>query len=281
MNPMVDGWRGDDWFHNGAFRQYGLSYIWQQVATRDNSNKWTSSVRDQYDFYMRAGSAGALARTHGLDQIGFYRKITEHPAYDAFWQEQAMDRVLGARPLKVPTMLVQSLWDQEDIYGAMAVYRALEPKDTNNDMIFLTMGPWYHGQAIDNGSHPGRDRVGCRHIQAVAPRRAGAVPRPLPRGHANGRGAGHRFPERYESLAAAPALVRRGRHGTALSRTRHDARLRSRADCSHCGLCLRPGDSRHLRGRGRTGRRAAAATRTLGRPGSRTISGRCPAAPTC
>ncbi|WP_174279882.1 CocE/NonD family hydrolase [Sphingomonas bacterium] len=155
MNPMVDGWRGDDWFHNGAFRLYGLSYIWQQVATRDSSNKWTSSVHDQYDLYMRAGSAGALARAHGLDQIGFYRKIVEHPAYDAFWQEQAMDRVLAARPLTVPTMLVASLWDQEDIYGAMAVYRALEPKDLNNDMVFLTMGPWYHGQAIDDGSRLG------------------------------------------------------------------------------------------------------------------------------
>ena len=155
MNPMVDGWRGDDWFHNGAFRQYGLSYIWQQVATRDNSAKWTNSVYDQYDLYMRAGSAGALAQAHGLDQIGFWRKLVEHPAYDAFWQEQAMDVVLASRPLTVPTMLVASLWDQEDIYGAMAVYRALEPKDANNDMVFLTMGPWYHGQAISNGSHLG------------------------------------------------------------------------------------------------------------------------------
>ena len=25
MNPMVDGWMGDDWFHNGAFRQQGMS----------------------------------------------------------------------------------------------------------------------------------------------------------------------------------------------------------------------------------------------------------------
>src|SRR5882724_10416850 len=24
MNPMVDGWMGDDWFHNGAFRQQNL-----------------------------------------------------------------------------------------------------------------------------------------------------------------------------------------------------------------------------------------------------------------
>ncbi len=155
MNPMVDGWRGDDWFHNGAFRQSNLPYIWEQVATRDNKEKWTSSVFDQYDLYMRAGSAGALARAHGLEQIGFYRKISEHPAYDGFWQEQAMDRILAKQPLKVPVMLVHSLWDQEDIYGAMAVYRALEPKDAANDMVYLTMGPWYHGQGIANGSNLG------------------------------------------------------------------------------------------------------------------------------
>jgi putative CocE/NonD family hydrolase len=66
-----------------------------------------------------------------------------------------MDQILGAQPLKVPVMLVDSLWDAEDIYGAMAVYRAIEPKDTNNDMVYLTMGPWYHGQGIKNGSSLG------------------------------------------------------------------------------------------------------------------------------
>jgi len=45
--------------------------------------------------------------------------VIEHPSYDAFWQDQAMDRILGGQPLKVPVMLVHSLWDQEDIYGAM------------------------------------------------------------------------------------------------------------------------------------------------------------------
>ena len=151
-NPMVDGWRGDDWFHNGAFRQTGIDYIWEQIATRDNSSPWTRSYADQYDEYLRAGSAGAVAQAHGLDQIGFWRKIAAHPAYDAFWQAQAMDRVLGARPLKVPVMLVHGLWDQEDIYGAPAVYRALKPKDVRGDMVYMTLGPWYHGQQIDDGS---------------------------------------------------------------------------------------------------------------------------------
>jgi putative CocE/NonD family hydrolase len=52
-------------------------------------------------------------------------------------------------------MLVHSLWDQEDIYGAPAVYRAIEPKDTQNDKVFLVMGPWHHGQEIDEGSSLG------------------------------------------------------------------------------------------------------------------------------
>ena len=152
MNPMVDGWMGDDWFHNGAFRQQNMSYIYEQEATRKNDAKWWSSNYDDYDMFMQAGSAGELGRIRGLEQVGFWRKILEHPAYDAFWRDQAMDQILAAQPLKVPVMLVHSLWDQEDIYGAIAVYKAIKPKDTNNDKVFLVMGPWHHGQEIDDGS---------------------------------------------------------------------------------------------------------------------------------
>jgi putative CocE/NonD family hydrolase len=152
MNPMVDGWMGDDWFHNGAFRQQNMSYIYEQEATRDNSAKWWTSHFDEYDMFMQAGSAGELGRRRGLEQVGFWRKLLEHPSYDAFWRNQAVDKVLAAQPLKVPVMLVHSLWDQEDIYGAIAMYKALEPKDSANDKVFLVLGPWYHGQEIDDGS---------------------------------------------------------------------------------------------------------------------------------
>jgi hypothetical protein len=155
MNPMVDGWRGDDWFHNGAFRQQNMPYIYEQEGTRDNSAKWWNDHYDDYDTYLDAVSAGELGRQHGLEQIGFWRKLLEHPSYDSWWQQQAMDKILGAQPLKVPVMLVDSLWDQEDIYGAIAVYKAIKPKDTNNDKVFLVMGPWHHGQEIGDGSSLG------------------------------------------------------------------------------------------------------------------------------
>jgi uncharacterized protein len=151
MNPMVDGWMGDDWFHNGAFREQNLPYIYEQEATRAGTAKWWTDYLDDYDTYMQAGSAGELGRRHGLEQVGFWRKVLAHPSYDSFWSDQAMDKILAAQPLKVPTMLVDSLWDQEDIYGAMAVYKAIKPKDTENK-VFLVIGPWHHGQEIEDAS---------------------------------------------------------------------------------------------------------------------------------
>jgi uncharacterized protein len=160
MNPMVDGWMGDDWFHNGAFREENMPYIYEQEGTHKNEQHWWVSNYDDYDMYLQAGSAGELGRRRGLQQVGFWNKLLGHPSYDSFWQQQAMDKILGAQPLKVPTMLVHSLWDQEDIYGAPAVYKALKPKDTSNNMVFLVMGPWHHGGEIGDGSSLGALKFG-------------------------------------------------------------------------------------------------------------------------
>src|SRR3984885_11468620 len=144
MCPMVDGWRGDDWFHNGAFRQTNLDYISGQTSEKGEGKSVPRSGLDDYEAFRRAGSTGDYAHANGLDQLPFWTKISEHPAYDAFWQGQALDKLLAAEPLVVPTMIVGSLWDQEDIYGAQATYAALEPKDKANDKVFLVIGPWRH-----------------------------------------------------------------------------------------------------------------------------------------
>src|SRR5262249_54535220 len=137
-----------------------IPYIHDQEATRDNKVKWWFDHYDDYDAYLDAGNAGELGRRHGLEQLGFWQKLIAHPAYDAFWREQAVDRLLANQPLSVPVLLVHSLWDQEDIYGALAVYRAIAPKDVQHDKVFLVLGPWYHGQAIDDGSALGPIKFG-------------------------------------------------------------------------------------------------------------------------
>ena len=148
--PMVDGWMGDDWFHNGAFRQdASLDYVYQQEGARKNEHWWTG-YRDSYEEYLRAGSAGAVAEQHGMDQLGFWRDLAAHPAYDEFWQQQAMDKVLPQYKMNVPMMIVSGLFDQEDIYGGPALYKALSKNDPQG-LIHLVLGPWNHGGGRSSG----------------------------------------------------------------------------------------------------------------------------------
>jgi hypothetical protein len=145
INPMVDVWKGDDWFHNGAFRQEMISYVYGQTATKQSDEDWFSSGYDDYDTFLRYGSAGAYGNAMGMQQLPFWERLTEHPADDEYWQDQAVDRTLGAKPLTVPTLLVGSEWDQEDIYGAPAVFNAVKAGDNGN--AHLVLGPWHHGEA--------------------------------------------------------------------------------------------------------------------------------------
>jgi putative CocE/NonD family hydrolase len=160
INAMVDGWRGDDWFHNGAFRLGSLTYFQGQEASRHSDIPWWTSYYDDYDTWLSAGSAGDMVKLHGVEQVGFTNKVMNHPAYDAFWQDQAMDKILTKQGLTVPTMLVHSLWDQEDIYGNIALYKALEAQQPANPNLYLVIGPWFHHQERLDGSAVGEIRFG-------------------------------------------------------------------------------------------------------------------------
>ncbi|USX24750.1 CocE/NonD family hydrolase [Oxalobacteraceae bacterium OTU3CINTB1] len=155
MSPMVDGWRGDDWFHNGAFRMPNLSYIASQTSAKGSGKALATGVYDDYEGVLRAGSAADYAKQFGLDKLNYTRKLFEHPAYDSYWQHQALDKILAKRALKVPTMTVVGYWDQEDIYGAYATYAAVEPQDKANNKNFLVVGPWRHSGVNYEGSSLG------------------------------------------------------------------------------------------------------------------------------
>jgi len=151
-SPMVDGWLGDDWFHYGAFRQDGsLDYIAEQTEARGAGHIIPRMSYDDYTNYLELGSAGAFAKYGGIEKFPFYLQLHDHPAYDAYWQDQALDKLVAKIPLTVPVLWEQGLWDQEDMWGANHCYEALEPKDKNNDMNFLIMGPWFHSQINRKG----------------------------------------------------------------------------------------------------------------------------------
>ncbi|HEY0251447.1 MAG TPA: CocE/NonD family hydrolase [Kofleriaceae bacterium] len=147
--PMVDGWRGDDWFHNGAFRNSNLDYIWGQTVQKGKGDAVPRGAYDDYATFLAAGSTGAYAKANGLEQLPFWKKVSEHPAYDEFWKGQAVDLLLAKEKITVPTLLVGSLWDQEDSYGAVHVYAQIKAKAP--DKVFLVLGPWRHSGANADG----------------------------------------------------------------------------------------------------------------------------------
>ena len=150
-SPMIDGWMGDDWFHYGAFRQNSIDYILGQTTKRGEGVHLPHEGRDDYNNYLREGSAAAFAKTEGVDQLPFWRVVMEHPSYDGFWQSQALDKLIAVKPVTVPTMWEQGLWDQEDMWGAIHTYRALKAKGAPDAINHLVMGPWAHSQVNREG----------------------------------------------------------------------------------------------------------------------------------
>jgi predicted acyl esterase len=147
---MIDGWMGDDWFHHGAFRLANIAWIGRQTGYKGAGRAPPTGGYDDYDNFRRVGSAGDWAKLSGYDQLPVWQRMVAHPAYDEFWQPQALDKLLAANPSNVPTLWEQGLWDQEDMYGAIIAWEALKAKGKMGNN-FLVMGPWRHSQINREG----------------------------------------------------------------------------------------------------------------------------------
>ena len=152
QSPMVDGWIGDDWFHNGAFRVSGFDFaLSQSTGKADAGASIPTGTGDDYTRYLEAGSMGDYARQYQIENVPFVQKLMQNPAYTDFWSLQAVDKWMAAHPLTVPTMLEVGQWDQEDSYGAPAVYKALKDKYEGSGLLHLVIGPWRHSGANHYG----------------------------------------------------------------------------------------------------------------------------------
>ncbi len=151
-SPMVDGWMGDDWFHNGAFRVSGFDYALEQSTGKADAKAFIPhGGGDDYTSYLNTGSMGDYAAKYAIGGVPFVRKLLENPAYTDFWSLQAVDKLMATRPLTVPTMIELGEWDQEDSYGGPAVYRALKDQPGAAGKLTLVIGPWRHSGANHYG----------------------------------------------------------------------------------------------------------------------------------
>lgn len=149
-SPMIDGWMGDDWLHHGAFRLTNIGWIARQTGYKGAGTPVGTGVYDHYEEFRRLGGANEWAKQAGFDQLPAWQRMVEHPAYDAYWQGQALDKLLAANPSDIPTIWEQGLFDQEDMYGAIMAWEALKAKGKQGNN-HLVMGPWRHSQINREG----------------------------------------------------------------------------------------------------------------------------------
>jgi uncharacterized protein len=158
--PMTNIWIGDDFFHNGAFRQtYGFDYVQQLEAQKTDAR--VDTKEDTYDFFLRNVNFAGAARVAKMEDLPTAKVFLTQPEYAKFWQDMALEKHLTK--VEVPTLEVGGWWDQEDMWGTQAEYAALEPHDKDHE-VFLVLGPWNHGEwsrpnhslgAIDFGEDTG------------------------------------------------------------------------------------------------------------------------------
>ena len=146
--PMIDVWKGDDFFHNGAFRQsYGYDYVLMMESSKQNSavsygrNKDGDPV-DGFNYFLKRGSFAQDVKKSGSRMLPTWKLFLDHPAYDSNWRSRAVEYHLNT--VAVPTLTVGGYYDQEDMYGPQEEYSQLEPHDLHHEN-FLALGPWRHG----------------------------------------------------------------------------------------------------------------------------------------
>ena len=137
----------DDFHHHGA---YLLSYF---VATSTfgyqhngpTPQQWYTPInttgRDPWSFYTNLGPMSQAGQWFG-GQNFFWNQIVEHPNYDRFWQDRAI--IPHLKNIKTNVMNVGGLFDAEDLYGPLNIYRGIE-KNNPDTFNVLVMGPWSHG----------------------------------------------------------------------------------------------------------------------------------------
>ncbi len=162
--PMIDVWMGDDFFHNGAFRQtYGYDYVYGMESNKENADVSYGKDKDGeptdgFDYFLERGSFTADVKKSGVKQpFPTWKLFLDHPNYDTVWSSRGVENHLDT--VAVPTLSVGGYYDQEDMWGPQEEYKMLEPHDSKQEN-FLVLGPWRHGSWASSSRHLGNLNYG-------------------------------------------------------------------------------------------------------------------------
>ncbi len=151
--PICDWFVGDDIHHNGAFMMMdavNLFHVFGKYRPAP-AKEYPAGAHfpdtNSYKYYLDIGTFRNLSSALG-DSIPFWKDISEHPDYDKWWQSRNVANYINNIPDNVATLVVGGMFDAEDCYGALALYKSIER--ATHAVNKLVMGPWSHGAWSDS-----------------------------------------------------------------------------------------------------------------------------------
>ena len=159
--PVAETFMGDDYHHNGAL-QLLYPFMWLNNIGLEKRIKPQAELpgpigcsnlkENYYSFFLKMGSVANMNKLCFKNKIEFWNDLMEHDTYDAFWQKRSLGPNL--KNIKsTATLVVGSWFDDQDLYGTLDTYRAIEkqnPGISNN----LVMGPWSHNKWYHEKTKP-------------------------------------------------------------------------------------------------------------------------------
>ena len=99
--PMIDVWIGDDFFHNGAFRQsYGYDYVLGLESSKESfevsyGKDADGNPMDGFDYFLERGDFAEDVKRSGARLLPTWKQFLEHPAYDSTWSSRGVEYALN------------------------------------------------------------------------------------------------------------------------------------------------------------------------------------------
>ena len=160
QGPVTDYWY-DGAHSNGAFKlsqtlQFIVNYgePAPETPVRDHL-LFVNIGTDSYRFFLNLGSLSYLDRLYIQGRRQFWSDCAAHPNYDEFWRSK---NILPNLSKVAPAVMTVGGWfDDENPYGSVACYKAVEKRNPNAFNI-LVMGPWEHAGWF--GQYESKDGLG-------------------------------------------------------------------------------------------------------------------------
>ena len=147
--PMTDLFKGDDGYHNGAFKiaaNFGFYSNFKPFAEPSLPAKVTvpfdMGTPNGYEFFLNAGATINLDQNYLKGANPLFHDQLVHTTYDDYWKARDLSQHLSN--VKCAVLTVGGWFDAEDLAGPFRTFRAIGAKNPGT-VNQIALGPWVHG----------------------------------------------------------------------------------------------------------------------------------------